>query len=379
MTARIPFLVVTCPLNLLDGRDTGYLRHALSRAERVVVFLDGANMARSSHKFPFTVAERKEMLAVLFKDAVASGGLLTVAADHNPYDEAAVAQALGNEVAGIAARFGIPRHGEAFRVAERGDRPSPASLAAFGPPRAPAAAELSPPAPPPPATLRDYLLTGEAAAADPRLSDWLEAFAGTQDHAWLRQEAEFCVDYAKQWPLPEGEICFRTADSVSLCAGKVLMVVRGAMPGKGLWALPGGFINKGEKPSAAARRERGEETGDVADDDCLGTRLYAAQGRDPRGVIETYASVFDMAPLPPQTTENGEGATADEDGRPLVEGRDDARSAEWKWPGDLEPHTVFGDHGLIIEDMVMRFRPEQANAPSTRTAAAIPRSREPSA
>ena len=40
----------------------------------------------------------------------------------------------------------------------------------------------------------------------------------------------------------------------------ILLVKRAADPGKGLWGLPGGFIEKGETPEAGAARELLEET-----------------------------------------------------------------------------------------------------------------------
>ncbi len=43
--------------------------------------------------------------------------------------------------------------------------------------------------------------------------------------------------------------------------GKVLFVKRNVEPAKGMWALPGGFIEQGETVETAALRELREETG----------------------------------------------------------------------------------------------------------------------
>lgn len=44
-------------------------------------------------------------------------------------------------------------------------------------------------------------------------------------------------------------------------AGRVLLGRRGREPGRGLWDIPGGFVNEQEDPLDALRREFREETG----------------------------------------------------------------------------------------------------------------------
>lgn len=70
---------------------------------------------------------------------------------------------------------------------------------------------------------------------------------------------------------------------------RVLLIQRKDAPFKGMWALPGGFVNENESLERAAARELAEETG------MSGARLeqlgaFGDPGRDPRG--HTVSVVF---------------------------------------------------------------------------------------
>ena len=69
---------------------------------------------------------------------------------------------------------------------------------------------------------------------------------------------------------------------------QVLLVRRGAEPFKGLWALPGGFLQETEDLDACARRETEEETG-VAPGRLLQFANFSAPDRDPRGRVISVA------------------------------------------------------------------------------------------
>jgi 8-oxo-dGTP diphosphatase len=63
--------------------------------------------------------------------------------------------------------------------------------------------------------------------------------------------------------------------------GRVLLVRRRHQPGRGLWCLPAGFVDAGEPPEHAARREAQEEAGvEVEIEALLGAYHYTD---DPRG------------------------------------------------------------------------------------------------
>ena len=89
---------------------------------------------------------------------------------------------------------------------------------------------------------------------------FLRKFINTQEYTDLLHEYEFIKKYRKAWEAAPYAPTFLTVDSVVVQSGHVLVVERAAQPGKGLWALPGGFVEQDEKLVDAAVRELCEET-----------------------------------------------------------------------------------------------------------------------
>jgi 8-oxo-dGTP diphosphatase len=113
-------------------------------------------------------------------------------------------------------------------------------------------------------------------------------------------------------------------------ARKVLLVKRGNEPFAGCWALPGGFVDEGERPVDAARRELAEETGLIWEGEMLPVGAFGDPGRDPRGwnVSAVYAADVGLD-------------------TPLVVEGDDAAAARWCFADDLPERMAF-DHVQII-------------------------------
>jgi 8-oxo-dGTP diphosphatase len=116
----------------------------------------------------------------------------------------------------------------------------------------------------------------------------------------------------------------------------VLLVERGRPPFVGSWALPGGFLEEGEVPEGAARRELAEETSFQVSVPLVLVGVYGERGRDPRGWTVSIAYAADA------------GRT-----RPEVRGGDDASGAAWH-PIAALPHLAF-DHDRILADARMRL------------------------
>jgi 8-oxo-dGTP diphosphatase len=96
------------------------------------------------------------------------------------------------------------------------------------------------------------------------------------------------------------------------------------------YAIPGGFINEGERVEDAAMREMKEETNvDIEPTDIFG--VYSAPHRDPRGHIVTVIFIGKII--------SGEPRAGDDD--------QDIRWVNWK---DLARMRISSDHVIILED-----------------------------
>jgi 8-oxo-dGTP diphosphatase len=122
-----------------------------------------------------------------------------------------------------------------------------------------------------------------------------------------------------------------TADVVALAPAAVLLIQRARDPFAGSWALPGGFVEAGERVREAAARELAEETSiDAGALELLG--VYDTPERDPRGptVSVTYLLRCDR--------------------ELAARGGDDAGDARWFALDELPPLAF--DHATIVADAI---------------------------
>lgn len=90
---------------------------------------------------------------------------------------------------------------------------------------------------------------------------FLEDFITTPTHTALRDEYAFIKEYKEAWAVAPYAPTFVTADALIIQSGHVLVIERGQLPGRGLWALPGGFVKPKQRVKDAAIDEAMEETG----------------------------------------------------------------------------------------------------------------------
>ncbi len=121
-----------------------------------------------------------------------------------------------------------------------------------------------------------------------------------------------------------------TADGAVLKEDKILLIKRKNNPFKGKWALPGGFVEYGEKVEDAVIREIYEETGlKTSINKIFG--VYSDPNRDPRGHIVTIVYLLDIM--------GGE-----------LKSNDDASDAKFFNVKEL-PDLSF-DHNIILKDIL---------------------------
>ena len=121
-----------------------------------------------------------------------------------------------------------------------------------------------------------------------------------------------------------------TVDGIVLEDERILLIKRKNQPFKGMWALPGGFVEYDEKTEDATVREVLEETGLKTKINHL-AGVYSDPNRDPRGHTVSIVYVLDIC--------NGE-----------LKSGDDACDAKFFDLKNL-PDLSF-DHEVIIKDVL---------------------------
>lgn len=181
-----------------------------------------------------------------------------------------------------------------------------------------------------------------AGVVPPSTLAYLRWFKDSKDYNQVVKEKEFIESYKKQFAMLPYPPIFVTVDAVVVQAGHVLMIRRRSEPGKGLWALPGGFLNAQTDASVedAMLRELKEETGIKVPEKVLrgsikSNRVFDAVGRSARGRTITHAFYIAL--------DDGEWNL------PKIKGSDDADKARWVPINDVRREDCFEDHYDIIE------------------------------
>ena len=139
---------------------------------------------------------------------------------------------------------------------------------------------------------------------------------------------------------------FVTTDNVVIRSGHVLLIKRRYNPGKGLWALPGGFLDVSEKIEDGAVRELKEETRiNITKKELrksiVESKVFDHPNRSLRGRTITHAYLYDL----------GYGQL------PEIKANDDASGAHWVPLSEAHrmEEFFFEDHYDILVQLTSKF------------------------
>lgn len=304
------------------------LQQALELAPEAILLCLGADSSVSLNA-PWTTAERAQQLQAM---AAADRRVSVRYAADIPYASSRWRQALENAAGGAGqspARVGLISDltlGEAWP--QIWQRHSPAAVLD------PSEGEL-----------REHLLWHARprwAAVDALLTATqrtaMRAYCRSTTAATLREEAKFIRQFRTSWGSAPYPPVFVTVDGVITWRDKVLLIRRGRLPGKDLWALPGGFVEPSETLAAGVLREVYEETGLALErSEYRATRVFDAPQRSLRGRTITHAFHYQL---------DARAAL------PVVRGGDDAATAEWFDRAAVSPTLLFDDHYAILQVML---------------------------
>jgi len=296
------------------------LRHGLAQAREAIVVLGSAWQARSP-KNPFTWQERADMVLGALPEADRPRVRFLPVRDY--YNEPRWVQAVRQGAAellptgGAPQRIGLVGH---FKDASSSylrrfpgwdlmdlERQGGIDATAirdhyFGAAPGTTAAALAPLANDIPTSTRDFL----------------QRFAQQPEFPALQEEWRMLRGYRAAWAAAPYPPVFVTVDALLRCQGHVLLIRRAHAPGKGLWALPGGFLEPRDTLWQSCLRELAEETHCALPEATLRAALrqvtvFDHPDRSQRGRTLTHTHFFDLEDTP----------------LPAVQGGDDALHAQW--------------------------------------------------
>ena len=318
------------------------IKHSLTLAEKVIVILGSARSA-SDVRNPFTPAMREEIIRACFPED--SARLIFRAVRDYPYNDHVWTAEVQNVVSEISdetdgAKIAIvgffkdrssyylnlfPQWNfEEFYVSDKKLLNINATM------------------------IREKFFTDDASWKEflpAQVAVTLDVFKQMETFPHLQKEFAYLQKYkadTKFVGVPF-EATFVTTDAVVVQSGHVLVIRRGHQPGKGLLALPGGFLASGATLEDNAIKELKEETqikvpAQVLRGSIKSSHVFDYPERSQRGRTVTFAYFIELAPDL-------------KEGLPRVKGGDDAAKAFWLPLSGLweKEEEFFEDHIFIIK------------------------------
>lgn len=318
---------------------------ALQCAERVALVIGSHDQPRNARN-PFTTAERIAMISAVYPDEVAAGRIQFVPQADHTYNHDRWIAGVTTGVETVAAKGGwrdMPR-----RIGLIGHEKDHSSFylkffPQWGNIGVDNVAGIG-------ATAIRGTLFSSYVWSVPRkdlpkaCADWLQNWMEENHDIYLSivDEMDFVEKYKRQFADAPYPPIFHTTDAIVVQSGHILLVERGAQPGKGLWALPGGFLNADETLLDGVIRELREETRIAVPDPVLRGSIVAQRPfDDPHRSLRgrTITTAFHMRLM-------------DREDLPKIKGSDDAAKARWVPLADVRRSEMYEDHYDIVEAMV---------------------------
>ena len=333
MTKKYDAIVFIGRFQPLHNAHVEIIRKAGELAEKVIIVVGSANQPRT-FKNPFSFEERKELI---YQNCVNLVGSLIV---ESTYDTIYNHDAWAVRVQNIVAKHTT----EESEVAIIGHKKDETSFYLDMFPQwelieLPSIGNLS-------ASQIRHVYFNEA--NDPKwfglvvsnsTIEFLQKFAETEEYQQIIRELEFIEKYKSQYSSFPYPPTFVTVDAIVVQSGHVLMIRRRAEPGKGLLALPGGFLDALSDKSLenAMIRELREETCLKVPDKVIrghieNVKVFDSLERSTRGRTITHAFYIKLP--------DGE--------LPRVKHGSDASSAKWIPISKVNSSECYEDHYEII-------------------------------
>ncbi len=339
------------------------IQRALALAPKVVIVIGSAFQARTP-KNPFTWQERAEMIRLALSDSVnhdadAATALLdrvSFVPVRDYYDSRRWVEAVHLGVEQVAPREEGQPTPRTVLVGHRKDATSDylSEFPGWTLEAMPSQGRMHS------SSLRDAYFAGGGDQANPLMLAaalsalvsvvppstiaFLRTWAELPEYRALAQEWAMLREERAQWASAPYPPVFVTVDALLQCNDHVLLIVRGRAPGKGLFALPGGFLEQRESIYQSALRELEEETGFERlpvnmDTAFRGVKVFDHPDRSLRGRVITHVHHFDLGQCK---------------NLPEVAGADDAAAAMWVPVSDLAgmEDRFHDDHFHILDSFL---------------------------
>lgn len=175
----------------------------------------------------------------------------------------------------------------------------------------------------------------------PYVIEIMEGYERSGFYNEIQAEYNHNKEYKKSWDKAPYAPIFQTVDNIVIKSGHILLIKRKCNPGKGQWAMPGGFADAERTLAEQALEELNEETRikiakkELAKYQKLYPRPFDYVYRSDRGRTITHVYVYNL----------GTGTL------PKVKAADDAAGAFWVPIGEISPY-MFEDHYEIIQTII---------------------------